>query len=301
MEIYQLRTFVTIAKEGSITRAAELLFLSQPAVSAHVKAIEDEIGFLVFERTARGMTLTHKGAHLLPKAEQLLTMHRELIADAKKLQGQAASKIRLGSNRAPSAHLLGRLLTHCAEYFPDMDVHLHYGSSAEIAQAISVGELDAGFFADSGALLPDIVKTEVDKFAVYLAAPIGWVSGDAIDWQQLASMPWICPASNSCCGKVAEHVFSTQGFRPQKPLSVDHEKVTRTLIAGGVGLGFLHADTALEAQAKGELIVLGDAQDYVSVFFGVLRGREQEPAISAVLSALQQVKIPTDKSLQANR
>lgn len=60
MEIYQLRTFVTIAKEGSITRASELLFLSQPAVSAHIKAMEDELGLVLFERTPRGMSLTGK-------------------------------------------------------------------------------------------------------------------------------------------------------------------------------------------------------------------------------------------------
>lgn len=290
MEIYQLKTFVTIAREGSITRASELLFLSQPAVSAHIKTIEDEIGFLLFERTPRGMSLTDKGATLLIKAEQLLAMHRELMQEARQLKGRAGGKIRLGSNRTPSALLLGKLLTRCAEHFPDMDVQLHYGSSAEIEHSIRSGELDAGFFADSGIDSPEILKLEVDKFGVYLAAPVGWATaGENLDWQQLATMPWICPASNSCCGKVAEHVFTAKGFRPHKQVSVDHEKVTRTLIAGGVGVGFLHADTALEAQAKGELVLLGDVQQYVSVFFGVLRGREQEPLIGSVVQVLQDI------------
>ncbi len=289
MEIYQVKTFVAIAREGSITRASELLFLSQPAVSAHIKTIEDEVGFLLFERNARGMSLTDKGAALLIKAEQLLAAHRELIDEARQLKRRGGGKIRLGSNRAPSAHLLGKLLTHMAESFPEIEVQLHYGSSTEIEQAIRNRELDAGFFADSGAESPELMKLEVDKFGVYLAAPPGWVTaGEQPDWQQLATMPWICPASNSCCGKVAEHVFSTHGFRPHKHVNVDHEKVTHTLIAGGVGLGFVHADTALEAQAKGELVLLGDVQQYVSVFFGVLRGREQEPLINSVLQVLQE-------------
>ncbi|MDR7091767.1 MULTISPECIES: LysR family transcriptional regulator [Cellvibrio] len=290
MEIYQLKTFVTIASEGTITRASELLFLSQPAVSAHIKTIEDEVGFLLFERTARGMRLTDKGAALLVKAEQLLALHRELIQEARQLKGRVGGKVRLGSNRGPSALVLGKLLTSCAEKCPDIDVQLVYGSSAEIEQSILTGALDVGFFADSGRYSPEILKLEVDKFGVYLAAPTGWVTtGENPDWQQLATMPWICPASNSCCGKVAEQVFVDRGFRPQKQVSVDHEKVTRTLIAGGVGVGFLHADTALEAQAKGELVLLGDVQQYVSVFFGMLRGREQEPLIGSVLQVLEDI------------
>lgn len=292
LEIYQLKTFVTIAREGSITRAAELLFLSQPAVSAHIKTIEDDIGFLLFERTARGMVLTDKGAALLVKAEQLLVQHRALIEQAQQLQGRTSGKIRLGSNRAPSALLLGQLLSRCAQDFPDIAVHLHYGSSAEIEQALVRGEVDAGFFADSGIHSPELTLWQVDSFGVYLAAPPGWIdsaNGAVLDWQYLATLPWICPATYSCCGQVAEQLFERKGFRPHKQINVDHEKVTRTLIAGGVGLGFLHADTAQEAKSKSEVVLLGDVQQQVSVFFGVLRGREQEPAIAAVLQVMQEI------------
>lgn len=61
MDIYQPRTFVVVARERSITRASELLHLSQPAVSAHAEALEDALGLAVFERTPRGMSLTRDG------------------------------------------------------------------------------------------------------------------------------------------------------------------------------------------------------------------------------------------------
>ncbi len=65
MDLHQLKTFVTVAREGSITRASELLHLSQPAVSAHIKAIEDAFDLKLFDRKARGMTLTADGQRLL--------------------------------------------------------------------------------------------------------------------------------------------------------------------------------------------------------------------------------------------
>lgn len=288
MEIYQLNTFVTIAREGTITRAADLLCLSQPAVSAHIKALEDEVGFSLFERNARGMSLSSQGSKLLPTAERLLGLHRELVEQAKQIRRAVGGQIRLGSNRAPSAFLLGKLLSQIAEHFPDVDVHLHYGSSIEIEQAILRSELDAGFFSDSGNQSSELVKIPVDSFGVYLAAPPGWVAEPAMaDWDKLAQMPWICPAPQSCCGNVAETIFQHHKFRPLKQIDVDHEKVTRSLIAGGVGVGLLHADTALDAQAKGEVVLLGAEQRKVPVYFSVKAARQQEPLIAAVLERLQ--------------
>jgi len=288
MEIYQLKTFITIAREGTITRAADILCLSQPAVSAHIKALEDEIGFLLFERNARGMSLSPQGSKLLLTAERLLGVHRELVEQAKQIRRSVGGQIRLGSNRAPSALLLGKLLSQIAEYFPDVDVHLHYGSSIEIEQAIINAELDAGFFSDSGNESNELLKIQVDSFGVYLAAPPGWVDNPATpDWNSLAQMPWICPAPQSCCGNVAEGLFQQHKFRPAKQIDVDHEKVTRSLIAGGVGLGLLHADTALDASEKCEVVLLGGEQRKVPVYFSVRSARQQEPLIAAVLDRLQ--------------
>ena len=288
MEIYQLRTFVTVAREGSITRASELLFLSQPAVSAHIKAMEDELGLVLFDRTPRGMGLTSHGVKLLAKAEQMLTLHRDLIEEARHLKGGVSGKICIGSNRSTSALVMGKLLTRLAETAPDIEVALEYGSSAEILRSIRNGALDAGFYTDDGNPAPELETIEVDRIEIFLAVPRGWTHDPARpDWQRLARMPWICPASNTCCGRAAEALFDRNGFRPQKLVSVDQETVTRTLIAGGVGVGLLHTDTAKEAEAKGEIQLLGGAQYEVRVLFAYLCRRAQEPLLEAVVSAVR--------------
>lgn len=283
MEIYQLKTFITIAREGSITRASELLFLSQPAVSAHIKAIEDEIGFALFDRTPRGMTLTENGTKLLAKAEQMIDVHKELIDEAKHIKGKPAGKLRLGSNRTPSAQALGKLLSSITKSLPDIELILEYGNSNEILNAIRNNSIDAGFYTDTGVSHDDLKTLDADQYGVYLAAPVDWIKDiNQIDWQEIKDMPWICPASNTCCGRVAENLFERENFRPQKIVNVDQEKVTRTLIAGGVGLGFLHADTALDAAAKGEVVLLGGIQQQVKVKFAVVAERVREPLISAM-------------------
>ena len=72
MELYHLKTFVTVAEEGHLTRAAERLFTSQPAISAHIKALEEELGVTLFERTPKGMQLSPAGAQLLAQAQRTL-------------------------------------------------------------------------------------------------------------------------------------------------------------------------------------------------------------------------------------
>ena len=78
MELYQLRTFAAVAQAGHLTRAAEKLFISQPAVSAHIKALEEELGVVLFTRGARGMSLTGQGQALLAHAEAVLAQAGEL-------------------------------------------------------------------------------------------------------------------------------------------------------------------------------------------------------------------------------
>ena len=96
MELYQLNTFVKIADEGSLTRAAERLFTSQPAISAQLKALEEELGVSLFDRTPRGMQLTAKGRLLYDQALQTLNAAAKLKADAQQLQQELVGELRIG-------------------------------------------------------------------------------------------------------------------------------------------------------------------------------------------------------------
>jgi molybdate transport repressor ModE-like protein len=86
MDLHQLATLVAVAREGSITRASQRLHLSQPAVSAHIKALEEALGLALFERVPRGMRLTSDGRRILVQAERTLGAHHELVEEARRLK-----------------------------------------------------------------------------------------------------------------------------------------------------------------------------------------------------------------------
>ncbi|MDM8359277.1 MULTISPECIES: LysR family transcriptional regulator [Burkholderiales] len=293
MEIYQLRTFIAVAREGSITRASDLLFLSQPAISAHIKSLEEELELTLFERTPRGMSLTTDGSQLLVKADQMMNVHREMMEEARRIKGRLCGEVRLGSVRNSSTHVLSRILGELSSSFPDVEVKLLYGTSAEIAKGIRNGNLDAGLFFDADTEDDTIAHVELQRVGIFLTAPPGLVRNTwQPNWAELSELPWVCPVSNTCCGTVAEQIFQLHSFRPKRILSVDLESVTRTLIAGGVGVGLLHEETAFEARQKGEVELIGESpQQKIRLVFSSLTGKAHDPIISAITNIVHSLVI----------
>lgn len=283
MEIYQLRTFVTVAREGSITRASELLFLSQPAVSAQIKAMEDELGVGLFERTPKGMALTANGARLLAKAEQALAAHRDLLDEAKRLKGRISGTVKVGAVGDASAPALGRLLGRLSERYPEIEVRLRHATSGEVFRGVRDGGLDAGYLIDTQLADDSLRVIELEAFGVYLAIPTAWAARtEPGDWQALAALPWVCPAPDTFCGRVAESLFAEHGIRPQRFVCADQESVTRTLIAGEVGVGLLHGASAMEAEGKGEVVLWQGPQRQAHLMFVHLAKRARDPLIEAL-------------------
>jgi DNA-binding transcriptional LysR family regulator len=231
------------------------------------------------------MSLTRDGMRLLAKAEQTLAVHQELMDEATRIKGQLTGKLRLGAGSNSNNEAIGRLLTVLSERCPEVEVILKHGTSAEILAGIRNGSLDAGFYNEAGDPEPDLATVEVSQFKILVGAAPGLVTvSDPLDWRALADLPWIYPAASACCGRTAESLFRLHKIRPKRILSVDREAVTRSLIAGGLGVGLLHADSAKKAQLRGEVELLFESQTWVRVLFAQLRSRAQDPLLTTASS-----------------
>ncbi len=282
MDIYHLKTFVAVAQEGSITRASERLHLSQPAVSAHIKAVEDALGVTLFERTPRGMSATRDGQRLLEKAEQTIAAHQELVNEASRLKGRLTGQLRVGAPSNSNNDVVGRWLTALAERCPEVDVVVRHGTSADVLKGLRDRSLDVGFYNEVGAPEGDLMTVEVGRFGVWVVAAPGVVPPSApLDWAALAERPWVYPTASACCGQTAENLFAQHHIRPARIVSVDREDVTRTLVAGGVGVGLLHTDTAQQARARGEVELVIECPTAVRVLYAQLASRAHDPLLSA--------------------
>ena len=291
MELHQLRTFVTVAREGHLTRAADLLCLSQPAVSAHVKALEDELGLQLFERGAKGMNLTPAGQRLLEHAEKVLAARQEMLQEAKRITGAVNGHLRIGTVGDAEMLRLGPILAQMAERYPHVTIQLRSGYSGTVIEDILNNRLDAGFTVfEEGGEAGMMARVGLMEFALRLAAPAAWYERVArASWSELAALPWIGMPPQTFCGRLADAVFRRQGTAPRSIVEADRNATVLSLIAAGTGIGFLHENHALKAEQAGEVVLRPDLREITRLDFICLEQRRTDPPLAALLEVLRGV------------
>lgn len=286
MDLTELKTFVAVAQSGSITHASKLVHLSQPAVSAHIKTLEEELGLALFDRTSRGMTLTADGKRLLLRAEQTIAAHRELLDEAARAKGRLTGKLRIAAGNSSNHEAIGRLLTGLAQRCPDVQVTLEHRPSREILAGLRDESIDAGFYNEAGEADPQLSTVELATFGIFLVAP----KGQKASWKALEKRVWIFPKDSTCCAGAAERLFEKHKLRPSKVINVDREELTRTLVSSGLGVGLLHEASAREAARLGEVEVLENSETKARMLFAQLKRRSSEPVLAAAVELVRAVE-----------
>src|SRR5512135_2712274 len=146
MELYQLRGFLAVAELAHLTRAAERLHVSQPALSAQIKALEDELGLLLLGRSSAGMMLTQAGRRLLPEAARVLADVAALHGKARAMEGEVAGHVSVGTLADPEFIRLPEFLAQATARFPLLEIELHHEVSGAAFEKVREGALDASFY-----------------------------------------------------------------------------------------------------------------------------------------------------------
>jgi DNA-binding transcriptional LysR family regulator len=289
MELYLLRTFVTVAEQGHLTKAATLLHVTQPAVSGQIKALEEQLHLRLFERGPGGVRLTKAGQALLPKAKAAVAAAAEFRNAANRLEGHLTGKARVGTILDPAVIRLGELIGALLARHPWLDVELHHGISPWAMEQVSSGALDAAFFMGSGfhSNVRDVTLAELGYRVVAPAAWAGKVK-DA-DWDAIAALPWVRPPRDSPHQRMQESLFTSRRLNPATVVAADQESSISTLVKAGVGLGLMREDLALRAEAAGEVCIWQRAAATTQLSFVYARGREDDPVIGALLEAVGEV------------
>ncbi len=286
MELYQLRSFIAVAEEGHLTRASEKLHVSQPAVSAQIKALENEFELALFERTPGGMTLTFAGQRLLANAEKVLAAAHVLRNEAKALKGEVTGKVSVGTLSDPEFIRVGEFLGATVERYPSLQVELHHEISGAAFAKVRDGELDASFYF--GALAhPGVAGLRLRGIIYRVAAPAAWKTRvvDA-DWGAIAALPWIITPPISTHYQLVHALFDKHDIEPTKVVEADQEFVIANLVMSGVGLSLIREELALEREAAGEVCLWRDVRLETDLRFIYRIGRKSDPVIRAMLDVL---------------
>jgi DNA-binding transcriptional LysR family regulator len=287
MEIYQLRGFVAVAEEGHVTRAAERLHVSQPALSAQIKALEDELGIALFERVPGGMALTPTGKRLLESARIVLSAVQALQGEARALRGEVAGRLLLGTLADPDFVRLPQLLVGARERFPLLEIEFFHEISGAAFAKVREGNLDASFyFGDlAHAEVASLRLRDVDFCVV---GPGAWRERiAAADIAAIAEEPWILTPPISTHRVLADRLFQQHGITPGKVVEADNEAVIRSLVVGGLGVALMREELAHQLAAVGDVCVWGGARIPTTLQFISRVERERDPVMIALLDLVR--------------
>lgn len=302
--IQALRCFITVAREGTVSRAAILLHLTQPAVSLQLKGLEESTGLQLFNRTPGGFTLTEAGAALLPLAHRTVAASADFRAAADSLRESHRSTLRVGTILDPESIRLGPFVRSLATSSKNTEVVLRYGMSDDVLAQIGKGELDVGYYIDatppeylaSGALPERTIDdgkfllTSLMRFNYRVIAPAGW--RDKVlekDWAGLVELPWIAPPHGSAQRRLLDDVYRPMGTQPRRVAFADQEDVAIGLVVSGSGLSLVR-DSVLERIPQQRDFVVADRLALTcDLGFACLTSRRRQPVITRAFAAMQAV------------
>ena len=289
MELYQLRTLAAIAEAGQLTRAAEKLHLSQPALSAQLKALEEELDLQLFERTPAGMVLTAAGKRVLASAGNVLSAAQALQNEARLLKGQVVGKASIGTLSDPDFIRLGQFMNAAVAQFPMLELELHQEVTGVAFERVLSGDFDASFYyGDIGG--HDIAGLPLRDVAYRVAAPADWEQRlQKAGWAEIADMPWIIPPPISTHHKLVYTLLRKYDVEPGKVVEADQEAVISSLVVSGLGIALMREDMALEKVASGEVCLWKDIRLLTTLWFIYRRERQHDPVIRALLSVQEEL------------
>lgn len=293
MELYQIRAFAAVAELGHLTRAAERLHISQPALSGQIKALEARLDLKLFERASSGMVLTSAGRQLLPRALEALAAADEFRHAAARLSGQVAGTLRVGTVSDPESIRLGRVLAAAMRVHPRLELAVSHQVSGEALEGVRDGRLDASYYfgARPGE---EVDALELGEIAYRIAIPAAWSHHTAnADWATLVSLPWVLTPPISSYYALVTALFEEHGLPlPSRHVEADDESVIANLVASGVGVSLLREERAQELEREGSVRIWGDTRVVSTLWFIALATRRDDPLIRATFDLVRESWAP---------
>jgi DNA-binding transcriptional LysR family regulator len=260
----QLRILKAIAAEGSFKRAADSLYVSQPAVSLQVQNLERQLDVPLFDRGGRRAQLTEAGHLLLSYGEKILTLCQETCRAIEDLQNLQGGTLIVGASQTTGTYLLPRMIGLFRQSYPDVSVQLHVHSTRRTAWSVANGQLDLAII---GGEVPselhealEIIPYAEDELALLLPAFHPLAKTETIQKEDLYKLQFIALDSQSTIRKVIDQVLTRCGIDTRR-LKIEMElnsiEAIKNAVQSGLGAAFVSI-SAIEKEL--EMGVLHRAQ-----------------------------------------
>jgi DNA-binding transcriptional LysR family regulator len=279
----QLITFAAVAERLNISRAAEALHLSQPAVSGQLRQLQEEFGEPLYRREGRGVRLTPSGAQLAEYALKVRDSFRQAQAYRDALRGVARGTLRIGASTTIASYLLPYLIADFQRRYPDVEIQTVGGNTGDIVAAL--GALDIAMIEGPvGSDLPEGTGVRMwrEDTVVAIVPRAHALAQRAVEYgvspalADVANYPLVMREEGSGVRQVVEHSFEAAGVAMQVALNVAGVEGVKEAVRAGMGVGFVSAMSM--RHEDGALVQLSIEPHPLTRNFSILIPHEAAPS-----------------------
>ena len=269
MLIAQIEAFVEVARTRTVSRAADTLFVTQPALTARLQRLEQDLGTKLFVRTPRGMKLTEAGDAFLPHAVKALDGRRIVNA----FERGGAGRLTLGAAPAVSTYVLPRILKRFSISHPRVAVSVRTGHSEEVLELVLREQVEVGLVRELRH--PDIVSTPLYEDRVILVVEPGhrFAGRERILLDEISREQLVLFDRTSSYSELTNAVFRGAGVRPEAVMELDNIDAAKKMVQEGFGVALIPYTAVADELDAGLLrrVEIEDAQPLTRQIVAVRR------------------------------
>jgi len=238
ISLRKLEYFITVVEQGSLTRAADLLHVTQPALSHQLQSLERSLGTPLLERSPRGVHLTPAGRAMLPHARAALADASSAISAARQAAGLIGGELRLATVYSISLGILPEALRHWSRRYPLVDVHLfEHRHSNELISAMNSGQADLAIGPRPSAWPGPVYTLGVEEFVIAVSRddPLAALEAAEVELSTLQDRRWVHYAPDNRLADVVNQACAAAGFQPKIAVRTEQTASAPILAASGLG------------------------------------------------------------------
>lgn len=263
MDFDQLETFLEVARHSSFSRAAEKRFRTQPAISSQIRALEEEVGAKLFDRSGGKVALTAAGKVFQKYAEEAIEARRVTLTNIAEMERVPRGELVVGANEATCLHILPEVFAQFKQLYPDVAVSINRAERARILDFIIDNTVDFGIVslpvADTRLTVVPIHRDEL----VIIAAPGHALAGKAmLSISEAAAYPLLLPKMGRTRDAI-ENLFNDRKLKPNVSMELDSSELMKRFVAAGVGIGFIARSNIEDELRAGTLVSMALADAHI--------------------------------------
>lgn len=286
----QFRIFYHTVRHGNFTRAAAALYISQPAVTAQIKAFEAFCGFKLFKKKGRRNWLTDEGRLLYRYAEAVFGLETEIENTLDDMRNLKRGVLRIGTTKAYARYFMPLMLRTFHYKYPDIKIELNEGSSLEMTLSLLDFKNEIVIIAKAEAVPGiDFIPFSQEEVRVIVAPDHRLAGRRDIPLPELASEPFIMKDKGSGTRTLVDRLFTEAGCRPNILMEVGNTEFIKQLVQRGDGVSILIRESVAAELESGALqaIPLQGPPVYLDVSIAYLTGQPLSPPARALMATLE--------------